>query len=107
MPHLLGGEVAVTARWQLSGELLTRTGNVQLIAGADVRYGMGQVYPAPATGSRQAGSCRISVTTEDGEHRLAEQLHDGCLVLLDASDGPELLSGGGALVRGRVRRACP
>jgi 2-polyprenyl-6-methoxyphenol hydroxylase-like FAD-dependent oxidoreductase len=84
-----GGDV--TARRQLFGELLTHAENLQLIAdliaGADVRYDMGQDDPASPTGWFVPP---ISVMTEEGERRLAELLRDGRPVLLDASAGPEL-----------------
>jgi len=85
-----GGEV--TALRQLVAELLGRTENVHMIAtlmaGADVRYDMGEESPAPPTGWFAPS---LTLTTEDGEtRRLAELLRDARPVLVDLTDGHAL-----------------
>ncbi|GAA3573691.1 FAD-dependent monooxygenase [Amycolatopsis ultiminotia] len=82
----------VTALRQLFTELLTRKENVQqiadLMAGADVRYDMGEEHPAAPTGWFVP---ILDVLTEDGRaHRLAELLHDARPLLLDLTGGTEL-----------------
>ncbi|HEX6353070.1 FAD-dependent monooxygenase [Actinophytocola sp.] len=78
-----GGDV--TALRQLFGELLGRPENVRtiaaLMAGADVRYDMGEENPAAPTGWFVPP---LDLTTNDGHpRRLAELLHDARPLLLD------------------------
>ncbi|MEU4547899.1 FAD-dependent monooxygenase [Nonomuraea dietziae] len=85
-----GGDV--TALRQLFAELLDRTENMHmiatLIAGADVRYDMGEEHPAAPTGWFVPP---INLTTDDGQpRRLAELLRDARPLLLDLTGGNDL-----------------
>ncbi|MEU7854559.1 FAD-dependent monooxygenase [Nonomuraea sp. NPDC049141] len=85
-----GGDV--TALRRLFAELLDRTENVHLVAalvaGADVRYDMGEEHPAAPTGWFVPP---IDLTTDDGrERRLAELLRDARPLLLDLTGGDDL-----------------
>ncbi|OZM80852.1 FAD-dependent monooxygenase [Pseudonocardia sp. MH-G8] len=85
-----GGDV--TALRQLFAEFLGRRDNLQLvadlIAGADVRYAMGEEDPAAPTGWFVPS---LAVETQDGRRvRLAELLRDASPVLLDLTEGGEL-----------------
>ncbi|MFC8800362.1 FAD-dependent monooxygenase [Promicromonospora sp. NPDC057138] len=82
----------VTALRQLFAELLTRRDNVQqvadLLAGADVRYDMGEERPAASTGWFAPD---LALTTEDGRaQRLAELLRDARPLLLDTTGDTSL-----------------
>ncbi|GAA3221216.1 FAD-dependent monooxygenase [Nonomuraea helvata] len=82
----------VTALRLLFAELLDRTENLRLVAalmaGADVRYDMGEEHPAAPTGWFVPP---ISLTTDDGhERRLAELLRDARALLLDLTGGNDL-----------------
>jgi len=81
----------VTALRQLFAELLGRTENVRMIAelmaGADVRYDMGEEHPAAPTG-RFVPS--LDLTVDGHPRRLAELLHDARPMLLDLTGGHDL-----------------
>ncbi|MEV0199684.1 FAD-dependent monooxygenase [Nonomuraea sp. NPDC050691] len=98
-----GGDV--TALRRLFAELLDRTGNMRmvaaLLAGADVRYDMGEEHPAAPTGWFVPP---LSLTTADGHaRRLAELLRDARPLLLDLTGGNDL-AGTAEPWSGRVRR---
>jgi 2-polyprenyl-6-methoxyphenol hydroxylase-like FAD-dependent oxidoreductase len=85
-----GGDV--TALRQLVAELLERTENVRMVAalmaGADVRYDMGEEHPAAPTGWFVPP---LHVTTDDGHtRRLAELLRDARPLLLDLTGENDL-----------------
>ncbi|MEV4109894.1 FAD-dependent monooxygenase [Nonomuraea sp. NPDC049695] len=85
-----GGDV--TALRLLFAELLDRTENLRLVAalmaGADVRYDMGEEHPSAPTGRFVPPIC---LTTDDGhERRLAELLRDARPLLLDLTGGDDL-----------------
>jgi hypothetical protein len=85
-----GGDV--TALRQLFAELLGRTENVRMVAalmaGADVRYDMGEENPAAPTGWFVPP---LNLTTDDGHpRRLAELLRAGRPLLLDLTGGTDL-----------------
>lgn len=85
-----GGDV--TALRRLFAELLDRTENVHmvatLVAGADVRYDMGEEHPAAPTGWFVPP---LDLTTDDGHtRRLAELLRDARPLLLDLTGGNDL-----------------
>lgn len=80
---------SVTALRELFTEMLNRRENVQMIAdllaGADVRYDMGDPDPAAATGWYAPN---LDLTTEDGTAlRLAELRRDARPLLVDLSGG--------------------
>ncbi|KAA9151674.1 FAD-dependent oxidoreductase [Amycolatopsis acidicola] len=82
----------VTALRQVFTELLGRKENVRMIAdtmaGADVRYDMGEENPAGPAGWFVPP---LTVTTGDGRaHRIAELLRDARPVLLDLTGAVEL-----------------
>ncbi|WP_425569519.1 hypothetical protein [Nonomuraea salmonea] len=82
----------VTALRALFAELLTGTGNLRLVAGlvagSDVRYGMGGDQQAEPTGRFTPP---LDVTTADGRTgRLAELLRDARPLLLDLTGGTAL-----------------
>jgi 2-polyprenyl-6-methoxyphenol hydroxylase-like FAD-dependent oxidoreductase len=84
-----GGDV--TALRQLFAELLGSTENVRMIAalmaGSDVRYDMGEEHPAAPTGWFVPP---LTVTTADGDRRVAELLRDARPLLLDLTGGDNL-----------------
>ena len=85
-----GGDV--TALRQLFAELLDRTENVQMVAalmaGADVRYDMGEEHPAAPTGWFVPP---LNLNTDDGHtRRLAEFLRDARPLLVDLTGGNDL-----------------
>ncbi|MET9250919.1 FAD-dependent monooxygenase [Nonomuraea sp. NPDC003709] len=85
-----GGDV--TALRLLFAELLGRTENLHLVAallaGADVRYTMGEDHPAAPTGWFVPS---LELTTGDGHaRRLAELLRDARPLLLDLTGGNDL-----------------
>lgn len=85
-----GGDV--TALRQLFAELLDWTENTRkvasLVAGADVRYDMGEEHPAAPTGWFAPP---LDLTTGDGRARpLAELLRDARPLLLDLTGGSDL-----------------
>ncbi|MEV0234051.1 FAD-dependent monooxygenase [Nonomuraea sp. NPDC050786] len=85
-----GGDV--TALRLLFAELLNRPENLRMVAalmaGADVRYDMGEEHPAAPTGWFVPP---IRLTTGDGhERRLAELLGDARPLLLDLTGGNDL-----------------
>jgi len=98
-----GGEV--TALRRLFGELLDSAENVRrvaaLLAGADVRYDMGEEDPAEPTGWFVPP---LDVTTGDGRtRRLPELLRDARPLLLDLTGG-QALAAVAEPWEGRVRR---
>jgi hypothetical protein len=89
---LLGPGGGVTALRQLFAELLGRTENVRMVAalmaGADVRYDMGEEHPAAPTGWFVPP---LDLTTDDGHtRRLAELLRDARPLLVDLTGGNDL-----------------
>ncbi|MFI6740875.1 FAD-dependent monooxygenase [Nonomuraea sp. NPDC050451] len=85
-----GGDV--TALRLLFAELLDRTENLHtvaaLLAGADVRYDMGEEHPAASTGWFVPP---LDLTTDDGHaRRLAELLRDARPLLLDLTGENDL-----------------
>ncbi|MFF4778961.1 hypothetical protein ACFY05_39675 [Microtetraspora fusca] len=85
-----GGDVI--ALRQLFTELLERPENMHMVAalmaGADVRYDMGEENPAAPTGWFVPP---INLTTDDGHtRRLAELLRDARPLLLDLTGGNDL-----------------
>jgi hypothetical protein len=85
-----GGDV--TALRLLFAELLGRTENLHLVAallaGADVRYDMGEEHPAAPTGWFVPP---LDLTTDDGHPgRLAELLREARPVLVDLTGGNDL-----------------
>ncbi|MBE1583203.1 FAD-dependent monooxygenase [Nonomuraea angiospora] len=85
-----GGDV--TALRLLFAELLGRTENLRLVAallaGADVRYDMGEEHPAAPTGWFVPS---FDLITDDGHpRRLAELLRDARPLLLDLTGGNDL-----------------
>jgi 2-polyprenyl-6-methoxyphenol hydroxylase-like FAD-dependent oxidoreductase len=89
---LLAPGGGVTALRQLFAELLGRTENVRIVAalmaGADVRYDMGEEHPAAPTGWFVPP---LDLTTDDGHtRRLAELLRDARPLLVDLTGGNDL-----------------
>ncbi|MGW7517915.1 FAD-dependent monooxygenase [Streptomyces sp. NPDC054796] len=94
---LLAPGTEVTALRGLFAELLGRTENVRVIAdamaGADVRYDMGEEHPHEPTGRFVPP---LDLTTAEGRTlRLAELLRDARAVLLDLTGGGGPVTGGG------------
>ncbi|MFI7104319.1 FAD-dependent monooxygenase [Streptomyces sp. NPDC050161] len=88
---LLAPGADVTALRGLFAELLDRTENVRTVAatmaGADVRYDMGEEHPAAPTGWFVPP---LDLTTDDGHpRRLAELLRDARPLLVDLTGGSE------------------
>lgn len=91
---LLKPGAEITALRQLFGELLGRTENVRAVAatmaGADVRYDMGEEDPAGPTGWFVPP---LELTTAEGRTlRLAQLLEDARPLLLDLTGGEALAS---------------
>ncbi|TLS42824.1 FAD-dependent oxidoreductase [Streptomyces montanus] len=89
---LLAPGADVTALRRLFAELLDRTENVHMVAatmaGADVRYDMGEDHPAAPTGWFVPP---LDLTTDDGQtRRLAELLRDARPLLVDFTGGSDL-----------------
>ncbi len=102
---LLAPGGGITALRQLFTELLASTENVRMIAelmaGADVRYDMGEEHPAAPTGWFVQP---LDLTTGDGRpRRLAELLRDARPLLVDLTGGDDLASTAAAW-HDRVRR---
>ncbi|MCP2163227.1 FAD-dependent monooxygenase [Goodfellowiella coeruleoviolacea] len=102
---LLAPGAEVTALRQFVAQLLERTENLQrvaaLVAGADVRYDMGEEDPAAPTGWFVPP---LHLTTDDGRAlRLAELLRDARPLLLDLTGGTDLAATAAAW-RDRVHR---
>ncbi|MFI7450412.1 FAD-dependent monooxygenase [Nonomuraea sp. NPDC049714] len=104
---------AVTALRELFTELMTKRESVQLIAdlmaGADVRYDMGECEPADLTGWFAPS---LDLTTEDGRAlRLAELRRDARPLLLDLSADAALAEAASAwsdrVARVAARAAAP
>ncbi|OLF04828.1 hypothetical protein BLA60_38945 [Actinophytocola xinjiangensis] len=101
---LLAPGPAVTALRQLFGELLTDRENVRrlaaLMAGADIRYDMGE-DPGPLAG---AFAPSLDLTVEGAARRLPELLREAQPVLVDLT-GTDALADTVAPLAGRVRHA--
>ncbi|WP_327391658.1 MULTISPECIES: FAD-dependent monooxygenase [unclassified Streptomyces] len=89
---LLAPGADVTALRELFAQLLDHTENVRMVAatmaGADVRYDMGEEHPAAPTGWFVPP---LDLTTDDGHtRRLAELLRDARPLLVDLTGGSDL-----------------
>lgn len=102
---LLAHEANVSALRQLFAELLPHPESVCMVAaamaGADVRYDMGEEHPAAPTGWF-APPLRL-VAADGSTRRLAELLRDARPLLLDITDG-EALAATAVPWAGRVQR---